>query len=157
LTAGGQRVSVSCQIYLSFDVRKEYLAVYQGRHVGFLEGLRYRGKEGMLAWVLHRITGLGILFFVGFHVVAAFFLNAIGDQISTAITTVYESAPVQVFVYFCVLYHALNGLRLVVEDFWPALLRYHRELLWFQWLVFLPVFGLPAFLMITNYLSGGGI
>jgi succinate dehydrogenase / fumarate reductase cytochrome b subunit len=131
--------------------------VYRGRHVGFLEGLRYKGTEGMLAWALHRITGLGILLFVGVHVVAAFFLNAIGDSISTTITAVYEWAPVQIFVYFCVLYHALNGLRLIVEDFWPPLLRFHRELLWLQWLIFLPVFGLPAFLILTKYLATGEI
>jgi len=128
--------------------------VYQGRHVGFLEGLRYQGKTHMLAWVLHRITGLGILVLVGTHVIAAFFLNAIGDNLSTTITTVYESTPFQILVYFCVLYHALNGLRLIVEDFWPPLLRYHHQLLWFQWLVFVPVFGLPAFLMLMGYLSG---
>jgi succinate dehydrogenase / fumarate reductase cytochrome b subunit len=129
--------------------------VYRGRHVGYLEGLRYKGQENMLAWVLHRITGLGILILVGTHVIAAFFLNAIGDNISTTITAIYESKPLQVFVYFCVLYHALNGLRLIVEDLWPPLLRYHRELLWFQWLVFLPVFGLPAALMIVSLWSGG--
>ncbi len=129
--------------------------MYRGRHVGYLEGLRYKGQENMLAWVLHRITGLGILILVGTHVIAAFFLNAIGDNISTTITTIYESKPMQVFVYFCVLYHALNGLRLIVEYLWPPLLRYHRELLWFQWLVFLPVFGLPAALMIVSLWSGG--
>lgn len=129
--------------------------MFQGRHVGYLEGLRYKGKAPMLAWALHRITGLGILLFVGIHVIAAFFLNAIGDDVSTTITTVYESTFVQIFVYFCVLYHALNGLRLIIEDLWPPLLRYHRELLWFQWLVFLPVFGLPAFFMVVSILSAG--
>jgi succinate dehydrogenase/fumarate reductase cytochrome b subunit len=72
--------------------------VYRGRHVGYLEGLRYKGKQSMLAWVLHRITGLGILIFVGAHVIAAFFLNALGDNISTTITTLYESVPVQIFI-----------------------------------------------------------
>jgi succinate dehydrogenase / fumarate reductase cytochrome b subunit len=109
----------------------------------------------MLAWALHRLTGLGILVFVGIHVVAAFFLNALGDNISTTITIIYESKPFQIFIYFCVLYHAFNGLRLIVEDLWPPLLRFHRELLWFQWIVFLPVFGLPAFLMFRDILTGG--
>jgi len=129
--------------------------VFRGRHVGYLDGLRYKGKESMLAWALHRITGLGILFFVGTHVMAAFFLHAIGDNISTTITALYESKPMQIFVYFCVLYHAFNGLRVIAEDLWPPLLRYHRELIWFQWLVFLPVFGLPALLMLLSFLSGG--
>jgi succinate dehydrogenase / fumarate reductase cytochrome b subunit len=107
----------------------------------------------MLAWALHRITGLGILFFVGTHVVAAFFLNALGDNISKSVTLWYESTPFQIFIYFCVLYHAFNGLRVVVEDFYPPVLRYRRELLWLQWLIFLPVFGLPAFLMVLSLFS----
>ena len=124
------------------------------RRVSYLEGLRYKGKESMLAWALHRITGLGILFFVGTHIVAAFFLNAIGDNISKSVTVWYESTPVQIFIYFCVLYHAFNGLRVVAEDFYPPVLRYRRELLWLQWLIFLPVFGLPAFLMVLSLFSG---
>jgi succinate dehydrogenase / fumarate reductase cytochrome b subunit len=104
----------------------------------------------MLAWALHRITGLGIVFFVGTHVIAAFYLHSIGGSLSAAITATYESKPVQIFVYFCVLYHALCGIRMVIEDLFPPLLRYRRELLWAQWLVFVPVFGLPAFLMILS-------
>ncbi len=128
--------------------------MYRGRHVGYLEGLRYRGDTHMLAWALHRITGLGILVFVGAHVIAAFFLNAIGDNVSTAVTTIYESNVMQIFVYFCVLYHALNGLRVIIEDFWPPLLRFHKELLWFQWIVFVPVFAIPVFFMVIGILTG---
>jgi len=128
--------------------------VLRERRVGLLQGLSYRGDLSMLAWVLHRVTGLGILILVGVHVIAAFHLHSIGGDVSAAITAWYESKPVQVFVYFCVLYHALNGLRVVIEDLFPPLLRYRRELLWLQWLVFLPVFGLPAFFMIADIVRG---
>jgi succinate dehydrogenase / fumarate reductase cytochrome b subunit len=128
--------------------------VVRTHHAIFLEALRYQGKENMLTWVLHRITGLGILLFVSTHVVAAFFLNALNDNISTAITAWYESRSVQVFVYFCVLYHAFNGLRVILEDFCPSLLRYHRELIWLQWAIFLPVFGLPALFMLQDIVFG---
>jgi succinate dehydrogenase / fumarate reductase, cytochrome b subunit len=120
------------------------------RRVGLLDALRYQGQQNMLAWLLHRITGLGLLLFVTAHVVAAFFLNAVGDTVSTAVTSWYESRPVQVCVYFCVLYHACNGLRVLLEDFYPPLLRYHRELIWLQWAVFVPTFGLPAYLMLQQ-------
>ncbi len=125
------------------------------QRVGFLEALRYRGSENTLTWALHRITGLGILLFVGTHVVAALFLNGLGDAISTSITGWYESAPVQVFVYFCVLYHACNGLRVLVEDFYPPLLRYHHELIWLQWAIFVPTFGFPAYYMLQSLALGG--
>jgi len=126
----------------------------RGYRVGLWEALRYRGGIGVLVWILHRITGLGILLFVSIHVVAAFFMNALNDSISTAVTHWYESHPVQVFVYFCVLYHALNGLRVLLEDFYPPLLRYHRELIWLQWAIFVPVFGLPAFFIAQGIVLG---
>ena len=130
------------------------LRVSNTRPVGLVEMVCYRGKENMLTWALHRITGLGILLFVGMHVVAALFLNALGDSISTAVIRWYESRPVQVFVYFCVLYHATNGLRVLSEDFYPPLLRHHRELIWLQWAVFAPIFGLPAYFMVQSLIVG---
>jgi succinate dehydrogenase / fumarate reductase cytochrome b subunit len=127
----------------------------QARRVGLIQALRYRGQESMLTWILHRLTGLGILLFVSVHVVAAFFLNVVSPQTWRAITDVYESKPIQIFVYFCVLYHALNGLRLILEDFFPPLLRFHREMIWIQWLLFVPIFGLPAVLMLQDMLAAG--
>jgi len=111
----------------------------------------YRGGQPMLAWLLHRIAGIGIVLFVGMHVLAGFFLYAIeGGAASTAantLTDLYESRPMQVFVLFALLYHGLNGLRIVVLDMWPGLHRFHREAMWLQWAVFLPVFSLLAFLI----------
>ncbi len=125
------------------------------RRVSFWQGLRYRGKQNMLTWILHRITGLGIVLFVGTHIVAAFFLQQFADDISIAVTTVYESWQFQIVVYFCVLYHALHGTRLALEDLFPGLLRFHRELIWFQWILFIPLYGLPVFVLIQTALSGG--
>jgi succinate dehydrogenase / fumarate reductase cytochrome b subunit len=125
------------------------------RSVSIWQGLRYRGKQGMFTWMLNRITGLGIVAFVGTHIVAAFFLQQFADNVSTAITTVYESWQFQIVVYFCVLYHALHGMRLALEDLFPALLRFHLELIWFQWLLFIPLYGLPIYLMVQNGLAGG--
>jgi len=125
------------------------------RSVSLWQGLRYRGKQGMLTWMLNRITGLGIVAFVGTHIVAAFFLQQFADDVSTAITTVYESWQFQVVVYFCVLYHALHGMRLALEDLFPGLLRFHLELIWFQWILFIPLYGLPIYLMVQTGLAGG--
>jgi succinate dehydrogenase / fumarate reductase cytochrome b subunit len=122
--------------------------------VGILAGLRYRGKQGMLNWILHRITGLGIVFFVGIHVVAAFFMQQLGDDLSTRITAIYESRPTQLVVYFCVLFHALNGARLALMDLFPPLLRFERELTWLQWGIFIPAYGLPAFFLLRAALAG---
>jgi succinate dehydrogenase / fumarate reductase cytochrome b subunit len=125
------------------------------RGVSVLQALRYRGRQGMLSWTLHRLTGLGIVLFVGMHVVAAFFLQQFGDPVATAVTAAYESWPTQLFVYFCVLYHALNGARLALMDLFPRLLRFQNELVWLQWAVFAPAYLLPAFFLLRGGLFPG--
>jgi succinate dehydrogenase / fumarate reductase cytochrome b subunit len=121
--------------------------------VTLFQALAYRGGQPMFAWLLHRITGVGIVLFVGMHVLAAFFLYGVEGTtgvIANFLTDVYVSTPMQVFVLFAVLYHGLNGLRIVILDMWPALHRFHREAMWLQWAIFLPTFLLPAFLMIIG-------
>ncbi len=123
------------------------------RNVG-LRGLKYKGGVPMLSWVLHRITGLGIVLFVGIHIIVSFFMQQVGGDFATLINTIYQSIFFQVFVYFCVIFHALNGLRIIILDVWPKLLQYQREMIWLQWLIFIPVYGLTIFLMIMNSVQG---
>jgi succinate dehydrogenase / fumarate reductase, cytochrome b subunit len=118
------------------------------------QALGYRGGQPMLAWLLHRITGLGIILFVAMHVFAGFFVYAttggVTNAIANALTALYESTPVQLVVLFSVLYHALNGLRIAILDMWPGLHRFHREAMWMQWALFLPLWLLPSFLIVTT-------
>jgi succinate dehydrogenase / fumarate reductase cytochrome b subunit len=120
------------------------------RKVGFFQGLKYRGKGPMWAWILHRITGLSIILFVGLHVFASFFMQQFGSDIATSFNIVYESWIFQILVIFIVIFHALNGFRIAVLDIWPELLVYQREALWLQWLVFIPIYGLTIFILIQN-------
>lgn len=124
------------------------------RRVSVWAGLRYRGKQGMLNWLLHRVTGLGIVLFVGTHVVVSFFGQQFGDDLAFTINGIYESWVFQIFVYFSVLFHALNGTRLALMDLFPSLLRYQKELLWLQWIVFLPVYGFPVYVMVNSAITG---
>jgi succinate dehydrogenase / fumarate reductase cytochrome b subunit len=124
------------------------------RRVSLWAGLRYRGKQGMLNWLLHRVTGLGIVLFVGTHVVVSFFGQQFGDDIAFAINGVYESWQFQVFVYFSVLFHAFNGARLALMDLFPSLIRYQNELVWLQWIVFVPVYVFPVVVMVNSAITG---
>jgi succinate dehydrogenase / fumarate reductase cytochrome b subunit len=124
------------------------------RSVG-LKGFKYRGGGPMITWMLHRITGLAIVLFVGTHVISSFFMQQIGSDWATAINTVYESMYFQFVVIFVVLFHALNGLRIIVLDLWPKMLEYQREATWLEWLVFVPLYGMTVVIMILNKLNGG--
>ena len=116
--------------------------------------LAYRGGLPMLAWLLHRITGIGIVVFVSMHVLAAFFLYAVPggttNAVAGALTDFYESLGMQIFILFSIMFHAFNGLRIVVLDMFPRLWKYNREAMWVQWAIFLPMFLIPAALMIMG-------
>lgn len=124
-----------------------------GKKIG-LQGLRYQGGGPMLAWVLHRIGGLAMVIFVGMHIVSSFAMQQFGSDLGTAINTIYESWPFQAVLFFFVIFHALNGLRIILLDLWPQFLKYQREATWLQWIVFIPVCGLTVFIMVMNGLSG---
>lgn len=107
--------------------------------------LRYRGREGMFAWLFHRIAGVAIWAFVVLHVIDIYLVG--GDpKAYDALLAIYASPAGRVgemLLGAALLYHALNGLRIILMDFWPALSRYHRVLWYAVWAVF-TVVGLPV-------------
>jgi succinate dehydrogenase / fumarate reductase cytochrome b subunit len=120
------------------------------RNVSLVTGLRYQGKDPMLTFVLHRIGGLGIAIFVGTHILASFF----GGQVGQSINVIYENWIFQIFVFFCALFHAINGLRITILDLWPNLIEYQREAIWVEWAVFIPLFGIAVIVIVRSGLAG---
>lgn len=120
------------------------------RNVGLATALRYKGQGPMLTFVLHRIGGLGMAFFVTIHILSSF----VGGQAGVYVNSIYESWGFQLFVFFCVLFHVINGLRITILDLWPSLLVHQREAIWLEWMLFLPVYGLAAFVILRSGLGG---
>lgn len=107
--------------------------------------LRYRGGEGMLAWAFHRISGIGIWAFILLHVLDIWLASA-NPVLYDELLAFYASAPgrlLETVLGAAVLYHALNGLRIVVMDFWPSLTRFHRPMWYAAWALFFAI-GLPV-------------
>jgi len=124
------------------------------RQVGLREGFKYRGGAPMLVWALHRISGIGIALFVGMHIIASFSSQVFGLSLARSLNTLYESPYFQVVVFFCVLFHAINGLRITILDLWPKLLEHQREAIWVEWAVFLPIYALAVFVIISTAMGG---
>lgn len=124
------------------------------RNVGLIAGAKYKGGGPMLAWALHRISGLGIIIFVALHVIASFLTQEMGSDLGIAINIIYESIYFQLFIVFCAIFHGVNGFRIIVLDIWPRLIRYQKESTWLEWFVILPVYLLTAFIMIRRFLAG---
>ena len=111
--------------------------------------VRYRGGEGMIAWAFHRISGVAIWAFLVLHVIDIFLVGAAPETYDTLL--VIYATPIGIVLEWllgaAVLYHALNGLRIVVMDFWPALTRYHRQIWYLNWVLFAAI-GLPVTVVI---------
>lgn len=95
-------------------------------------GTLYRGREGMWSWVAHRITGVGVFFFLFVHVLDTALVRVSPEAYDVVIAS-YKTpivALLEVGLVGAVLFHAFNGLRIILVDFWSKGPRYHRQLLW---------------------------
>lgn len=120
------------------------------RNVSLSTALRYKGQGPMLTFVLHRLGGLGMVIFVATHILAAF----LGGQGGKFVNDIYQHWLFQVFIFFCALFHAINGLRITILDLWPGLLEYQREAIWVEWALFLPLYGLAVLVIVQTALGG---
>jgi succinate dehydrogenase / fumarate reductase cytochrome b subunit len=120
------------------------------RNVSLFTGLRYRGKGPMLTFVLHRIGGVGMAVFITIHILASF----LGGPGGRLVNDIYENWLFQIFIFFCVMFHAINGLRITILDLWPKLIEYQREAIWVEWAVFLPVYGIAVIAIINTAMAG---
>jgi succinate dehydrogenase / fumarate reductase cytochrome b subunit len=95
-----------------------------------MTALRYRGREGMWTWVLHRLTGLGILFFLILHVVDTALVIYWPGLYDHALA-IYRHPLFRIgelLIFFSVIFHGLNGLRIILQDAWPAVMLRQRQL-----------------------------
>jgi len=102
------------------------------------KGTLYRGREGMWAWVAHRVTGVLVFFFLFTHVLDTALVrvspdayNAVMDHYKTPFVNLMEIGLIA-----AVLYHALNGIRVMLVDFWSQGTRYQRQMLYGMMVLF---------------------
>jgi succinate dehydrogenase / fumarate reductase, cytochrome b subunit len=125
-----------------------------GKYTGF-KGWLYKGSTPYIAFAIHRLTAMGIILFVGLHVLSSFSMQQVLGTWGTTINTIYESAWFQIIVVFCVIFHVFNGFRVAILDIWPKLIKYERETVYILWAVFTPVYLLTVYFLVTNALSAG--
>ncbi len=95
-------------------------------------GTLYRGREGMWSWVAHRVTGVLIFFFLYVHVLDTALVRVSPEAYNTVIET-YKNPVVgllEVGLVAAVLFHAFNGIRVVLVDFWSQGPRYQKQMLY---------------------------
>lgn len=107
-------------------------------------GTLYRGYEGMWSWVLHRITGVAIFFFLLVHVLDTATVR-ISPEAYNAVIGAYKNPLMgmgEVVLVGAIVFHALNGLRIILVDAWSKGVKYQKTMFWI-------VIGLWAVLMLA--------
>lgn len=91
----------------------------------------YRGDPGMWSWVLHRITGATIFFFLFVHVLDTALVR-VSPQAYNEIIETYKTPLIglmEIGLVAAVLFHALNGVRVILVDFWSEGPRHQKKML----------------------------
>lgn len=86
----------------------------------------------MWSWVLHRITGVGIFFFLLVHILDTALLRLSPEAYNAVIGT-YQTPIMgigEVGLVGAIGFHALNGLRIILIDFWSVGTKHHKLMFW---------------------------
>ena len=95
-------------------------------------GTLYRGKVGMWSWVLHRITGVAIFFFLLVHVLDTSLVR-IDPEAYNGVMATYKTVIIgigELGLVAAILYHSLNGVRIILIDFWRKGAKYQNVMFW---------------------------
>lgn len=95
-------------------------------------GTLYRGDVGMWSWVLHRITGVAIFFFLLVHVLDTALIRVSPEAYNAVIGT-YQTPIMglgEVGLVGAIVFHAFNGLRIILVDYWSKGTQHQRAMFW---------------------------
>lgn len=116
----------------------------------------YKGKSGQWAFVMHRITGFLVFMFLLLHVVDVSLVNA-SPKLYNEVHDLYGNVLLRLFevgLLGALLFHAFNGLRIVMIDFFPGAIR--SEKVMFKIVVFASIVltAIGGFIIMKPFLEG---
>jgi succinate dehydrogenase / fumarate reductase cytochrome b subunit len=147
----GASIRWSMAAVTTSDVRGDQLSASTGapsRRPG--DGKLYRGDQGVWSWVAHRITGVLTFFFLFAHVLDTALVR-VSPNAYDRVISLYKNPLVNVLelgLVGAILYHALNGLRVMQVDFWAKGVRFQRLMLWLIIVVWVVVMIPSAYFML---------
>lgn len=124
-----------------------------GRTVG--PSTVYRGRSGQWAFVLHRVSGFLVFLFLLLHIVDVSLVKS--PRIYNEVHALYGNIALRLFevgLLAALLYHSLNGLRIVMIDFFPGAIRSQKQM--FRIVLGLTALGtvIGGFVIVNPFLTG---
>ena len=90
--------------------------------------LNYYKFLGSWAWILHRLSGLALIFYLSLHIWVINTLT-LGPEKFEKLMKFLNSAPfklLEVGLWGIILFHAFNGIRIVIVDFYKGSMHHKR-------------------------------
>ncbi len=101
--------------------------------IPFAAGGGYRYFTGSLAYVLHRVSGLALLVYLVFHILSITKANSADPTAYDLMIRRFQEPDFkvgEVLLYAALLFHGINGLRILIVDFALGSTRFHKRLFW---------------------------
>jgi succinate dehydrogenase / fumarate reductase cytochrome b subunit len=109
----------------------------------------------MWSWVAHRISGVLLFLFLFAHVLDTSLVR-VSPGAYNEVMSAYKNPVVglaEAGLVAAVIFHALNGLRIIAVDFWAKGPKYQRQMFWAVVVGFVVLFAPFAVRHLTNVFS----
>ena len=118
--------------------------------------MRYRWHLGYVAWLLNRITGIAIAFYLVAHTWVIHHLSKGPDEFDRVMGFLQQPLfkLAEIGLLGIVLYHAVNGVRLLIIE-WGGGAQYHKKLFWWVMAVGVILFIFGAYPILFSAFGGG--
>ena len=118
-------------------------------------GTVYRGKSGQWAFVAHRISGFLVFLFLLLHIVDVSLIS--NPRLYDEVHELYGNVLLRLFevgLLVALVYHSLNGLRIVMIDFFPGTIGNEKAVLAAVTVVSLVATAAGGFVIMKPFLEG---
>ena len=115
----------------------------------------YRGRSGQWAFVTHRITGFLVFVFLLLHIVDVSLIAR--PKLYDEVHDLYRNVLMRLFevgLLFALVYHSLNGLRIVMIDFFPGSIRNEKAVLSAVTLVTVVATAVGGYVIMKPFIEG---
>lgn len=92
--------------------------------------VRYRVSWAQLAWFGHRLSGIGVLLYLFLHIVETSTV-LLGPEVYDTTLGFFRNPVIragEILLMAALVYHSLNGLKVILIDFVPAATVWYRPL-----------------------------
>ncbi len=118
-------------------------------------GTVYRGKSGQWAFMAHRVTGFLVFFFLLLHIVDVSLVSR--PELYDEVHALYGNVLLRLFevgLLFALVFHSLNGLRVVMVDFFPGSIGNEKAVLKAVVLLTLVLTAVGGFVIMKPFVEG---